>query len=193
MYQEQDLLRLISCLEASCVLHVFALSLVWHQPHPGAADTPAPLIVILTGKPAIILRVNEHATVAPVARSSSFKKPATRVYFTASALTRRPEMIGSPPLAMEIAQGINGEVVFRLSISRTGEVTKVERLSSTLPHDLEGQLAFSLYRNQYRAGEIDGVAVNSEMMVDLKLDSSGWISDNIPVLGQPDRVGLPAR
>lgn len=187
MYREQDLLRLVSCLEASFVLHAFVLSLVWH-PHSGATDSYAPLTVRLIARPAEIVArhdTNNHSSqaVARASRSSSSSiKPA---YFTAKALTRMPEMTGQPPVAIELAQGITGEVVFKLSISRTGEVTKVERVSSTLPHDLEGQLALQLYRNQYRAGEIDGVAVDSEMIVALKLDSSGWIADKIPSLGQP--------
>jgi hypothetical protein len=95
-----------------------------------------------------------------------------------------PEMTGQPPDAIEIGQGLSGEVTFRLSINRMGIITRIQSVQSSLPRDIEGKLAMQLYRNEYRPGEIDGVAVDSEMIVDLKLDAGGWLTDRIPVLGQ---------
>jgi hypothetical protein len=80
--------------------------------------------------------------------------------------------------------------VFRLSIDRFGKVKLIQRLRSSLPREIEGRLALQLYRAEYRPGEIDGIAVDSEMTVDLKVDSSGWLTDKLPVL-RPDP--LPAK
>lgn len=122
--------------------------------------------------------------VARIPGVSSSTKLTTPIFHTANELTRMPEMIGQPPEAMEIGQGASGEVVFKLSINRLGIVTQLQRVKSTLPRDIEGKLAFQLYRNEYRAGEIDGVAVDSEMIVDLRLESGGWLTDQLPVLRQ---------
>src|SRR5208283_4915718 len=109
-------------------------------------------------------------------------KPSASVHPAARELTRMPEIIGQPPEAIETGQGTTGEVVFRLSINRFGKVTLLQTLKSSLPREIEGKLAVKLYRAKYRAGEIDGIAVDSEMTVDLRLDNSGWLTDKLPVL-----------
>ena len=201
MCQEKDILRLINCLEGSFILHAFVLSLsqFWHPignssySFQSTMHEPMTVRLIAEQPPSALLPVSDmtdhaHLLMAEqVARSpgvSSSTKLTTPIFHTANELTRMPEMIGQPPEAMEIGQGASGEVVFKLSINRLGIVTQLQRVKSTLPRDIEGKLAFQLYRNEYRAGEIDDVAVDSEMIVDLRLESGGWLTDQLPVLRQ---------
>lgn len=199
MYQEKAILRLINCLEGSFILHAFVLSLFgqlfWHPPGniPNSIHSAShePMTVRLLGKqpPSAMPPINDmtshaHLLMAHATSHSVALSTARTFYHAAEELTRMPEMIGQPPEAIEIAQGISGGVVFKLLINSLGEVTQLQRVTSTLPYDIEGKLALQLYRNEYRAGEIDGVAVDSEMIVDLKLESGGWLSDQLPVLRQ---------
>jgi hypothetical protein len=42
-------------------------------------------------------------------------------------------------------------------------------MRSTLPRELEGQVVLQFYRARYRPGEIDGVPVNSELLLTVDL------------------------
>lgn len=184
MCQEAALLRLIYCLEVSLVLHAILLAQVWGGAvHPAFPHEPmnvrlAAREVNLSLKPADEAQASQTDT-----RQRDISSETVHTYHSARELTRMPEMTGQPPEAIETGQGISGEVTFRLSINRMGIVTRIQRIQSSLPRDIEGKLAMQLYRNEYRPGEIDGVAVDSEMTVNLKLDSGGWLTDSMPVLG----------
>jgi hypothetical protein len=208
MHQEKATLRLINCLAGSFILHTFILSfsqqLFWNpvgsSASPGHPVLHKPLNVILAPKqlPSAIAPlpvVHDLADHSPIlvtqqiAKTSATQPPAstkapTPTYHAAQELSRMPEMIGQPPETIEIGQGTSGEVVFKLSIDRLGKVTLLQRLKSTIPRETEGKLAMQLYRAEYRAGEIDGIAVDSEMIVDLRVEPGGWITDKLPVLRQ---------
>lgn len=62
-----------------------------------------------------------------------------------------------------------GSLLLRLSIDRHGVVNAVSVLRSTLPHELEGKIVLQFYRAHYRPGEIDGVPVNSELLLAVDL------------------------
>jgi hypothetical protein len=204
MHHEKDVLRLIYCFAGSLMLHVFILSfspqLFWSQAgHSRYQGSPAlsgsltvrlvdkepppaisPLLVRDTDVPSSFLvkqQLNAGSSVSPPETKSQ-----TSEYHTARELTRQPEMIVQPAGAMEVSQSQPGEVVFRLGIDHSGKVKLLQRLKSTLPREDEGKLALQLYRAEYRPGEINGIAVDSEMIVDLKLDPGQWLTDKVPVL-----------
>jgi hypothetical protein len=188
MSQERDILRLINCLVASLILHVvFLLSLtpqLFLNLAGGSRHPHVPMTVRLAPLSAIALPATDPSTQQPAPAPSvpsSTNAPAS-AYHSARELSRMPEMIGQPPEAIEVGQDISGEVVFRLSIDRLGKVKLLQSLKSTLPREVEGKLAMQLYNSQYRAGEINGIAVESEMTVDLRLESGGWLTDKLPVL-----------
>ncbi len=191
MHQDKDIVRLINCLAGSFILHAVFLSFsqqafwnpVGNSRNPEYATLHEPLTVRLVPKEppsALIAKISS-------AQTPSSPKPSTSTYHAAQDLSRKPEMIDKQPEAIEIGQGTTGEVVFRLSINRFGKVTLLQRLKSTLPREAEGKLAMQLYQAKYRAGEIDGIAVDSEMIVDLRLDSGVLLTDKLPVL----RSGKP--
>lgn len=99
-------------------------------------------------------------------------------------LTRKPEMIGMLPNVVQIAQGMSGEVTFKLLITREGIVKSVNTVHSTLPREIEGQLAYELYRKDYRPSEENGKAVDGELIVHLNMDAVAPTPDNFPVIRQ---------
>ena len=185
MCQQAALLRLIYCLEVSLVLHAILLAQVW-----GGADHLKPMyepmnVRLVAREAKLSLKPADEAQVPQTdTRQRDTSSEMVHAYHAARKLTRMPEMTGQPPEAIEMGQGVSGEVTFKLSINRMGIATRIEKVQSSLPRDIEGKLVMQLYRNEYRPGEIDGVAVDSEMTVDLKLDAGGWLADSIPVLGQ---------
>lgn len=205
MHQDKDILRLINCLAGSFILHVFILSfsqqVFWNPAgnsrytsqalfHPPLTVTLAPkeppLSIALPAVPDATDRSHLLMT-QQIAKPSSVDSPSPKnspasTYHATQELTRIPELIVQPPQAIEVGQGTSGEVVFKLSINRFGKVTLLQQLKSSLPRDVEGKLAMQLYRSEYRPGEINGLAVDSEMTVDLNLDSGKWLSDKLPVL-----------
>jgi hypothetical protein len=191
MLQEKAIVRLINCLAGSLILHAFILlfsqqtfwSPVGSSRNIGHSGWQEPLTVRLVPKelPAAPITKISSAPTTPTPTS------ATSTFHGSKELSRMPEIIGQPPEAIQIGQGTTGEVVFKLSINRFGKVTLLQQLKSTLPRETEGKLAMQLYLAKYRAGEINGIAVDSEMIVDLRLDSGGWLTDKLPVL----RSGKP--
>ena len=210
MHRESDILRLIYCLAGSFILHVFILFFSVHtfwNPagsswNPDHSALYQPLTVRLAvQEPLLAIAPLPKPDVSPplllksqiekpqvVKTSSATPSPSTQSpasgYHDAKDLSRMPELIEQPPEVIEISQDTSGEVVFKLFIDQFGKVRLVHRLKSSLPREIEGKLAWQLYRAEYRPGEIGGIAVNSEMIVDLKLTSGGWITDTIPVLRQ---------
>nr|WP_314623209.1 hypothetical protein [uncultured Noviherbaspirillum sp.] len=92
------------------------------------------------------------------------------VYHPSDALTRPPELVENAPEEIELpeSQGA-GHVLLRLAIDRHGVVNAVNVLRSTLARQLEGQVVLQFYRARYRPGEIDGVPVNSELLLTVDL------------------------
>jgi hypothetical protein len=214
MRGENDIVRLINCLAGSFILHAFILSFsqqsFWnpagssrYSANPALHETLTVRLIPKEPLPAITLQPvqaqdmrNHPPTMQQVAEMSSVRilssaKPSAPVYHTGKELSRLPEMMERPPAAIEIDQGTSGEVVFKLSIDRFGKVALVQRLKSNLPRETEGKLAMQLYRAQYRPGEIGGLPVDSEMIVDLKLESGEWLTDRLPVLRPAKSRGSP--
>jgi hypothetical protein len=185
MCQETAFLRLIYCIEVSLVLHAILLTQVWGGAvHPVFLHGPMSVRLVARDANTSLKPADEAQAPQTDTRHRDTLSETVHAYHAARKLTRMPEMTGQPPDAIEIGQGLSGEVTFRLSINRMGIITRIQSVQSSLPRDIEGKLAMQLYRNEYRPGEIDGVAVDSEMIVDLKLDAGGWLTDRIPVLGQ---------
>jgi hypothetical protein len=93
------------------------------------------------------------------------------LYYSAHSLSRQPELVGERPESLEIPDGVqSGHLLVRLSIDRFGKVKAVSVLRSTLPHDIEGQVAMQFYQANYRPGEIDGKPVNGEMILFINLE-----------------------
>ena len=105
-------------------------------------------------------------TVDAAAPSSS---PAP-FYHSPHALTRPPELVEDAPEEIELGELQEpGHLLLRLAIDRYGVVNGVFVLRSTLARELEGQVVLQFYRARYRPGEIDGVPVNSEMLLVVNL------------------------
>ncbi|MDB5855902.1 MAG: hypothetical protein JWR22_3943 [Herminiimonas sp.] len=93
------------------------------------------------------------------------------LYHSAHSLSRQPELVGEAPESLEIPSGLrSGHLLARLSIDRFGKVNAVSVLRSTLPHEVEGQIAMQFYQASYRPGEIDGKPVNAEMTLFINLE-----------------------
>jgi len=214
MYREKDALRLINSFAVSFVLHVFILSFsaltFWNQAgnlhYQGQAALHEPLTVRLIAQesspittPLLVQEADKHSSFLVQQKadktssmdSSSSTKSQVSNYHTTQELTRMPEMLVPPAETIETSPDMFGEVVFRLSIDRFGKVKLLQRLKSTLPREVEGKLALQLYRAEYRPGEMSGIAVDSEMIIDLKLDSAGWRTDKLPVLRQGNLAEPP--
>jgi len=186
MYRAKNNTGLAISLAVSLALHAGILSL--RQEHLGLAWLPAipaqdkPLTVHLTAG------VTQPSPGIPVMMQSAGKISDVHQYgllapvYRTRELSRLPEMIGKPPDLIEIGQGVSGEVLFQVSVGKLGRASMVQKLESTLPREIEGKLAMLLYKAEYRAGEINGAAVNSQMTVGLKLEPGGWITDSLPIL-----------
>lgn len=129
--------------------------------------------------------VNAHeAPMAPAAappRPSAAAMPTTTAstapaaepepyYHSPHALTRPPELVEEAPAEIELPELQEpGQVLLRLSIDRYGVVNGVQVLRSSLTRELEGQVVLQFYRARYRPGEIDGLPVNSELLLVVNL------------------------
>jgi outer membrane biosynthesis protein TonB len=91
-------------------------------------------------------------------------------YHSPHALTRPPELVEEAPAEIELPELQEpGQVLLRLSIDRYGVVNGVQVLRSSLTRELEGQVVLQFYRARYRPGEIDGLPVNSELLLVVNL------------------------
>jgi hypothetical protein len=91
-------------------------------------------------------------------------------YHSPHALTRPPELVEDVPAEIELPESQEpGQVLLRLSIDRYGVVNGVQVLRSSLTRELEGQVVLQFYRARYRPGEIDGLPVNSELLLVVNL------------------------
>jgi hypothetical protein len=126
-------------------------------PGPGKTATPLPLSPQVAALP----------EAAKAAAPSPLPAP---VYHASDALTRPPELVENAPEEIELpeSQGA-GHVLLRLAVDRHGVVNAVNVLRSTLARELEGQIVLQFYRARYRPGEIDGVPVNSELLLTVDL------------------------
>ena len=177
------------------LLHIEAIRLFNPQYKEASAGAKAPLVVQL--KPAPQLAPGppvqsaasrppgtdqpEALPLAPAAASpqrSGAASPAMAApgtepeafYHSPHALTRPPELVEDAP--EEIALGElqePGHLLLRLAIDRYGAVNGVFVLRSTLARELEGQVVLQFYRARYRPGEIEGVPVDSEMLLVVNL------------------------
>lgn len=207
MFQEADALRLFNSFAVSFLLHVFMLSFsgltFWNQSgnslYQGQTALHEPLSVRLIAQespfistPTLVRKpdINSTFLVKQKADKTSGEdstrpmKSEVSNYHTTQELTRIPEMLVQPPETIEISPDMFGEVVFRLSIDRFGKVKLLQRVISTLPRQIEGKLALQLYTAEYRPGEINGIAVDSETIINLKIDAKGLRTDKLPVLRQ---------
>jgi len=131
-------------------------------PEPEEAETPLP--------PAPPL----PAAVAKPSPSDASPPPPTVLpepfYHSSHALTRPPELVEEAPAEIELPESQEpGQLLLRLAIDRYGVVNGVSVLRSSLARELEGQVVLQFYRARYRPGEIDGVPVNSELLLVVNL------------------------
>lgn len=111
------------------------------------------------------------AAVADASRAAETSAPAPEpFYHSPHALTRPPELVEDAPAEIELPESQEpGNLLLRLAIDRYGVVDGVYVLRSTLARELEGQVVLQFYRARYRPGEIDGVPVNSELLLVVNL------------------------
>jgi outer membrane biosynthesis protein TonB len=134
-------------------------------PLPPSAASPAP--ETSEAAPPLPRQEPSLPDAAKAATPSRLHRPA---YHPSDTLTRPPELVENAPEEIELpeSQG-TGHVLLRLAIDRHGVVNAVNVLRSTLPRELEGQVVLQFYRARYRPGEIDGVRVNSELLLTVDL------------------------
>lgn len=109
----------------------------------------------------------QRAEAAPQAMPEPEPEP---FYHSPHALTRPPELVEDAPEEIELGELQEaGHLLLRLAIDRYGVVDGVFVLRSTLARELEGQVVLQFYQASYRPGEIDGVPVNSEMLLVVNL------------------------
>jgi hypothetical protein len=91
-------------------------------------------------------------------------------YHSPHALTRPPELVEDGPAEIELPESQEpGNLLLRLAIDRYGVVNGVSVMRSTLARELEGQVVLQFYRARYRPGEIDGMPVDSELLLVVNL------------------------
>lgn len=94
-----------------------------------------------------------------------------RSYFRRSELSVPPLLQSEPSIDVPEGSDKNTHIALRLFVSKNGEVDRVELISSTIADsDLEKEVvdAFSFLR--FRPGEINGVAVDSQVAFEIDLD-----------------------
>lgn len=113
-----------------------------------------------------VLPLPSRDPVAPVA-------PELPRYFRRSELTAAPMMQGEPLVDVfeNVGRGqTGGRLALRLFISAGGAVERIEVVNSTLPSDVE-EIAMSAFLPlRFRPGEIDGMAVSSQVVFEIDLD-----------------------
>jgi hypothetical protein len=134
-----------------------------------AASETTPLAASMPSSKAGSISGGAVPNVPDTAKAEGADDP--NLYYSAHSLSRQPELVGEQPESLEIPDGVqSGHLLVRLSIDRFGKVKAVSVLRSTLPHELEGQVAMQFYQASYRPGEIDGKPVNGEMILFINLE-----------------------
>lgn len=131
--------------------------------------------------------VEEPLAEPPAAEGEAARALPVPNYFPAEALTRQPELIGGidESLREPVEAGLRGRAIIRLYLNQSGKPERVSVLESTLPVEIEGLVVKAFYTAQYRPGEIDGLAVMSEMTVDVDLSSTTEIHVPNPLPAAP--------
>lgn len=189
---DRSLLRAIFWMLA-LLLHIQAIRLLSPQFVPMTASSAPPLIVELRAPSAPMSPEaapsrsalapgavpGEAAAVPPTLpatarteppRAATQKLAAAPFYHSQHALTRYAELVddAQEDIPMNDMQEA-GNLLLRLAIDRHGVVNAVSVLRSTLPHELEGRIVLQFYHSRYRPGEIDGMPVNSELLLTVDL------------------------
>jgi TonB family protein len=184
--------RLVIFLVFSLVMHLviiygvpWAPARVGHSAHPAkASDAPHRLSVMLTAASTAKLTSAQpevaHESVTPEIASAETNTPAdsqsspknttfstaleTR-YINAAELDQHPAIINdipeNPPELLAYPQG--GEIVLRLWINETGQVVKVETVSSNLPPAFIASAQNTFLNARFNPGRKQGVAVATLM------------------------------
>ena len=94
------------------------------------------------------------------------------LFHSPGELTKKAELIDDEPSFVEIpTEGkTSGNILLQLNIDQFGTINSLSILRSSLPHQIEEQVALKFYRAKYRPGEIDGIPVNSEMYVFIQIE-----------------------
>jgi hypothetical protein len=173
------------------LLHIQAIRYFSPRYAETAADAKAPLVVQLKPAPSVPVPTNpapeprqaetplQPAPPSPAAAAKPSISAATPpppaaapepFYHSPHALTRPPELVEEAPAEIELPESQEpGQLLLRLAIDRYGVVNGVSVLRSSLARELEGQVVLQFYRARYRPGEIDGVPVNSELLLVVNL------------------------
>lgn len=130
--------------------------------------------------------------------------PEQKSYFRRSELSVAPVMQDEPLVDVSESLGRGqkgGKLALRLFISASGTVDRIEVLRGTLPSDVEELAMAAFLPVRFKPGEIDGVAVSSQLVFEIDLDGpakgASRSSDQAPwnigpkALGRPE--GLRAR
>lgn len=100
--------------------------------------------------------------------------PASTAYFRRSELTLPPVLQDEPLIDApeEVGNGKRkgGKLVLRLFVNANGEVDRVEIDSSSSPTAFEDASVAAFLPLRFRPGEIDGVAVSSQVVFEIDFD-----------------------
>ena len=204
--------RLAIILVLSLVVHLviiygvpWAPARVWHSAHPAkTSDAPHRLSVMLTtvstakltpAQPEVahepaMSEVASAETNAPVDSSKSatdtiFTTVLQTRYFNVTELDQHPAIINeipdNPPELLEYPQG--GEIVLRLWINETGQVVKVETVSSNLPPAFIASAQNTFLHAAFAPGRKQGAAVAT--LMDIAVSYTPMALNPTPIFNKP--------
>ncbi|WP_300334135.1 hypothetical protein [Accumulibacter sp.] len=110
-----------------------------------------------------------------LAQTPVFEVPAGGWYLPRAQLSVQPRLLDEPALSFpdSVAGGAPraGKIVLRIFIAAGGAVDRVEISQSSLPSEYAEVAAAAFAAVRFRPGELEGVPVNSEMRVEVVLDT----------------------
>ena len=116
-------------------------------------------------------------------------------YFRRSQLTVPPVLQGEPVLDAPPGQTVTlrkgDSVTLRLFVNANGSVERIEVENSTLPEAYEQQAVAAFLPMQFRPGEIEGVAVRSQVVFEVDFDNflhgASRTIGNVRLNGSPEK------
>ena len=90
-------------------------------------------------------------------------------------LSRQPELIEDTvddAVGNVDGMGIHGELLLQIFLDRLGRPKSVRVIESSMRRDLEGAVAHRFFLAKYRPGEVNGLPVNSDIILSITLSAN---------------------
>lgn len=119
--------------------------------------------------------IPEHSDPAPVASERNapvipLPEAAEPHYFPTRELSVRPLVLKDVPSDIQIVGVPAQTVILRLFISEAGDIDRIDTEQSFLPEDMEHELRGAFSTLKFQPGMRDGMAVKSQMKVEVRLE-----------------------